>query len=79
MLRAKFIGKNFNGFISGNEYNITTDCKLVTGHGLIIPTACLCVYNLENNKQWCPYSRLESFLRNWEIIDGEYNKNFNRR
>ena len=68
MVRAKFIGKNFNGFISGSIYNIRTDCKLVTGHGITEPTSCLCVYDLENPNRWCPYSRLETFLKNWVII-----------
>ena len=78
---ARFIGENFNGFIHGKIYTIRTDCKLVIGHGLKKPASCLCAYNSNNPNSWCPYSRLETFLKNWEIIDeGETtNVNINHR
>lgn len=72
---AKFVGKTSMGFVTGKEYNIHTECKLVNKHiGGRFPfcedkkMCCLCVFDNCNSEHWCPYSSLEAFLQNWRII-----------
>jgi hypothetical protein len=60
-MKAKFIGKDHSmGFINGKIYDLCTECKIVNG------TAYLCVYD-NNSDKWCPYSKLETMLQNWEL------------
>jgi hypothetical protein len=62
-MKAKFIGQiDGTGFVNGKVYNIKTICRLVGN------MSCLCVYDAEYNRRWCPYSRLETMLENWEIL-----------
>lgn len=70
-MRARFIGRSSMGFETGKIYNIKTDCKIVAKNrgkfGFSDPFPCLCVYDIYSDA-WCPYSRLETFLKNWELL-----------
>lgn len=62
-MRARFMGTSSKYFIHNKIYNIKTECRNLPKHG-----ACLCVVDI-NSRVWCPYSRLETMLRNWVLID----------
>ena len=58
-MKAKFIGKNGSmGFVTNKIYELKSTCE--NGH-IVIRTI--------DKKLWCPYSSIESFLRNWEIVE----------
>ena len=63
-MKAKFIGKDYLGFKYGKYYEIKTECNIVNINGN--KKSCLCVYD-KNSSSWCPYSNLETMLKNWEI------------
>ena len=60
MFKARFIGRDKSmGFRNGKVYLLTSECidsiiNVVTVGG--------------GHKLWCPYSNIESFLKNWDII-----------
>nr|DAH62621.1 MAG TPA: hypothetical protein [Caudoviricetes sp.] len=54
---ARFIGKDGSmGFKNGEIYKLKSKC---VNNKIIVKTA--------NDKLFCPYESIESFLRNWEI------------
>ena len=54
---ARFIGKDGSmGFKTGQKYELKSKCA---NNKIIVKTA--------NDKLFCPYDSIESFLRNWEI------------
>lgn len=54
---ARFIGKNDSmGFKNGQIYKLKSKC---VNNKIIVKTA--------NDKLFCPYESIETFLRNWEI------------
>ena len=65
---GKFIGKDAMGFKHGATYNIRSDIQKVRIGGPVFGEwkNCICIYDI-NSKAWCPYSGLETVLRNWEI------------
>lgn len=67
-IKAKYIGEDFEVFRKGKVYDIVTRCDLVTGKGIKKPTPCLIVQDTAS-LAWCPYSRLEPMLKNWELLD----------
>jgi hypothetical protein len=67
-MRAEFIGQDQpKGFKKGHIYEIRTESKLITKKGVSQPICCLCVYDV-NSLIWCPYSRLETMLQNWKLL-----------
>ena len=53
----KFIGKDGSmGFKNGEIYKLKSKCE---NNKIIVKTA--------NDKLFCPYKSIESFLRNWKI------------
>lgn len=64
-MKAKFIGQSSCGFKTDEIYEITTKCSDIYIRNKKTP--CLCVMD-SKSKKWCPYSNLESFLRNWNLI-----------
>lgn len=62
-IKARFIGKTSCGFVTNHIYNI---------HTKIVPMrkyeSCIVVYD-NNSSALCPYSRMETFLDNWEILE----------
>lgn len=71
MIKAKFIGRKSCGFEPGNIYELKTTCRDIhvrfSTAGKTKPLSCLCVYDKHSNA-WCPYTSLEQFLKNWELI-----------
>lgn len=74
-MKARFTGKDYMSFVHGRIYDIRTECNTIKkrvgstgffGHNEV--KECLCVYD-NNSSSWCPYSRLETMLQNWDIID----------
>lgn len=64
IVKAEFIGKDGSmGFCKGRTYQIRTDVK-ANSNGKVF----LWVYDI-NSKLYCPYSRLETMLDNWMLID----------
>lgn len=64
-MKARFIGKDGSmGFEHGKVYKIYTwvESKLFSRSGW------LWVKDMDSNL-YCPYSRLETFLNNWELLD----------
>lgn len=54
---ARFIGKDGSmGFKNGEIYKLKSKCA---NNKIIVKTT--------NDKLFCPYKSIESFLRNWEI------------
>lgn len=54
---ARFIGKDGSmGFKTGQKYELKSKC---VNNKIIVKTI--------NDKLFCPYDSIESFLRNWEI------------
>lgn len=67
VIKAKFIGKSGCGFITGKEYEIKTAISKVVKNRVLLDGEYLCVYDTKSSAM-CPYSRLETFLENWEIL-----------
>lgn len=58
MIRARFIGDDCSmGFRRGEKYDLVTS----------IEGPYITIRNKETGK-WCPYSSLEAFLSNWDIL-----------
>jgi hypothetical protein len=72
-LKAIFIGKNSLGFINGKEYNLymrINPISLDNNSGSnFIKISCNDYINGNFHRLNCEYSRLESFLTNWEVIN----------
>ena len=61
MIIAKFIGKDGSqGFKKNKTYFLEVPDTARSEWKIIIQNA--------NGAEWCPYSNLESFLMNWEVI-----------
>lgn len=67
VVEAKFIGKSGCGFTTGKIYKIRTSISKVSKFGVPLEGTYLCIYDTESSAM-CPYSRLETFLENWEIL-----------
>ena len=67
-MKGKFIGKSSMGFRNGITYNIRSDIKMIKKGGSVLGNdmMCICIYDM-NSRAWCPYQRLESVMKNWEI------------
>ena len=64
-MKAKFIGEDRSlGFVNGATYNIETcvESNWFSMGGLII------VY-VVGSRLNCPYSNIEKFLENWEVME----------
>jgi hypothetical protein len=61
MIIGKFIGTNSCGFKKGGTYMIKISIKRFQGK------YCIFLRDLKSNAE-CPYSSLDSLLRNWMII-----------
>lgn len=69
MILAKFIGKDGSmGFRNGKVYNIRTWVKRAN---VFTKTAWIWVEETDCGKK-CPYTNVETFLANWEIVEFEY-------
>lgn len=66
-VKARFIGKSGCGFVTGVEYHIRTKISKGYKDGILMSGEYLWVYDV-NSSAMCPYSRLETFLENWEIL-----------
>lgn len=66
MIKAIFIGKDSCGFKYGQKYELKTKCHNVNIRNEPVP--CLCVYDRTNERHFCPYTSLESFLSNWKLV-----------
>ena len=63
-MKAKFIGKdNSMGFCEGQIYEIETKVK-TNSKG----KSHLWLYDM-NSGLYCPYSRMETMLENWKLIE----------
>lgn len=57
LINAKFIGENGSlGYIHGKVYNLAIDKNTIYLNG-------------KNNNHECPYQTIESFLKNWDVIN----------
>ena len=65
MIVAKFKGKNMScNFETGRVYALHTEFR---AEGMFNKKIYLVIYD-EMYDRCCPYSSLENFLKNWEII-----------
>ena len=63
-MRATFIGPRVSrGFVPGRTYNLSSFVDKDRGW--------IKVTDKDNPRNWCPYSKIETFLENWHI---EYNR-----
>jgi len=65
-VKAKFIGRDSNGFKHGVTYDIHSELKETKIGGKIFNKhlLCICIYDKDSNA-WCPYQSLEAVLKNW--------------
>lgn len=63
-MKAKFIGKDGSlGFVNGVTYNIETRVQ-----SYWFGTSGVIVVYVVGSRLNCPYSSVEKFLENWEVI-----------
>lgn len=67
-MKAIYKGENGSmGFITGNVYVLRSKIDyLYIGNGL--KQYCIVIYDTKSSR-YCPYSSLESLLKNWKFID----------
>lgn len=64
-MKGKFKGKTSMGFIHGKVYELTSDIKPIYNDGVFVGN-CICLYD-KYSAAWCPYSGLETVLKNWDF------------
>ena len=65
MIKAKYIGRDSLGFLSGKVYEIVTTVETVSLGNR--KKMCLVVTDKKTGNK-CPYDRLETFLKYWKIV-----------
>lgn len=69
IIQAKFKGSSSCGFQHGLTYNLIS--RNETRSFLFCkPKTYIWIFDMNSNAK-CPYSSLEAFLRNWEVISNE--------
>ena len=65
MIKAKYIGRDSLGFLSGKVYEISTSVENVDlgSHKKM----CLVEKDKKSGNS-CPYDRLEAFLKYWKVV-----------
>lgn len=69
MLKAKFIGKDFDGFLHGVTYELTSEITEARIGGGAMGRTVPCIYLYDKNgSAFCSYESLETLLGDWEFV-----------